>query len=76
MAMRNKSPRYGSYLLRFWEVRSDLPGKPSSWRFSLEEPGTGLRYAFSDLEALLAHLVQALVGEDARASSAQGRGSE
>ena len=69
MATRSKLPRYGSYLLRYWEVRSDLPGQPSSWRFTLEEAGTGRRHAFSDLGALLDHLEQELGCEDAGAAS-------
>ena len=61
------NPRYGAYLLRYWEVRSDRPGQPSTWRFSLEEAGTGERRAFRDLEALLADLREELAvscGED------------
>jgi len=57
-------------------VRSDLPGQPSSWRFSLQEAGTDQRQAFGDLEALLAHLARALVGEDAGATGAQGNERE
>jgi hypothetical protein len=53
-----ETPRYGAYLLRYWEVRSDRPGQPSTWRFSLEEAGTDERRGFRDLEALLAYLEQ------------------
>ncbi|MGC9336223.1 MAG: hypothetical protein ACP5JJ_18940 [Anaerolineae bacterium] len=70
MVIENKPPRYGSYLLRYWEVWSDLPEQPSTWRFSLQEAGTGQRYAFSDLEALVAHLSQALAADGAGARSA------
>jgi len=56
MQGRSGPPRYGAYLLRCWEVRSDLPGRPSAWRFSLEQAGTGERRAFGDLQALVAHL--------------------
>jgi hypothetical protein len=51
-----KPTRYGAYLLRCWEVRSDRPGQPRSWRFSLEKAGTGERRAFRDLESLVAFL--------------------
>jgi hypothetical protein len=71
MVLHDSPPRYGAYLLRYWEVRSDLPGRPSSWRFTLEEAGTGKRRGFHDLEALVAHLARELWGEDAGAAGAQ-----
>ena len=57
-------PRYGAYLLRCWEVRSDRPGQPNTWRFSLERAGTGDRRRFRDLAALVAHLEHELRRED------------
>jgi hypothetical protein len=46
-----KPPGYHSYLLRFWEERSDeLP--TAVWRFSLEDPLTDQRYGFASFEAL------------------------
>jgi hypothetical protein len=71
MATRSNPPRYGSYLLRYWEVRSDLPGQPSSWRFSLQKAGADERHAFGDLTALLAYLGEILAGDDVSATSAQ-----
>jgi hypothetical protein len=68
--------RYGAYLLRCWEVRSQQPGRPSTWRFSLEEAGTGERRGFRDLEALVAYLAQALEYEDAGAASAREKEKE
>jgi hypothetical protein len=62
--------RYGAYLLRCWEVRSDRPGQPGAWRFSLEAAGTGERRAFADLPAVVAHLEQELRREDFGAASA------
>jgi hypothetical protein len=47
---RKRPPRYQSYVLRCWAER--LP----AWRFSLEDPNTGRRCGFADLEALLAFL--------------------
>ena len=73
MCAQDGPPRYGAYLLRYWEVRSEGPGRPSTWRFSLEEAGTGERRGFRDLEALLAYLAQALAGEDTGATDAPGR---
>jgi hypothetical protein len=64
-------PRYGAYLLRYWEVRSARPGGRSTWQFSLEEAGTGVRHGFRDLAALLAYLEQALEREDAGAPGAR-----
>ena len=68
MVVHYGPPRYGAYLLRYWEVRSDRPGQPSTWRFSLEEAGTEERRGFSNLEALLAHLERELGCEDAGVS--------
>ncbi len=43
-------PSYHSYLLRFWEERSE---QPAVWRFSLEDPQTTRRYGFASLDALV-----------------------
>ena len=51
-----RPPHYATYLLRCWEVRSDRPGKPGTWRFSLEEAGTGERHAFPNLRKMVAFL--------------------
>jgi hypothetical protein len=64
-------PRYGAYLLRYWEVRSDRPGQPSTWRFSLEEAGTGERRGFRDLATVVAYLARELGRADAGAASAR-----
>ncbi len=45
-----------AYMLRFWEIRSRDPNHPPAWRFSLEDPHTGDRLGFADLEALVAFL--------------------
>jgi len=50
-----RPPGYRSYLLRFWEERSEQPAM-AVWRFSLEDPQTGQRYGFANLEALTAWL--------------------
>jgi hypothetical protein len=73
MFVHDGPPRYGAYLLRYWEVRSDRPGRPSSWQFSLEEAGTGERHGFRDLEALVAYLERELAQEAAGATVAPGR---
>jgi hypothetical protein len=47
---KSDMPRtYRVYLLRLW--RADL-----AWRASLEEPGSGRRHGFADLDSLLAFL--------------------
>jgi hypothetical protein len=45
--------RYRVYLLRFWEEGRRDPKLPGPWRFSLEDPRTGQRRGFADLEALV-----------------------
>jgi hypothetical protein len=65
MFIHEGPPRYGAYLLRYWEVRSDRPGQPSSWQFSVEEAGSGERHGFCDLEALLAYLARELAQQAA-----------
>jgi hypothetical protein len=71
MFAEDGAPRYRAYLLRCWEVRREKPGRPSSWRFRLEQAGTGERRGFRDLQALLAFLKQELGCEDAGAAGAQ-----
>ncbi len=47
-----RPPGYHSYLLRFWEERSEeLP--LTIWRFSLEDPQTNQRYGFASLSTLV-----------------------
>ena len=65
MAIFDKPPRYRSYLLTFWEERSQDPAASAVWRFRLEDPHTGQRRGFADLEALIAALEQEM-GEVAR----------
>ncbi len=45
-----------AYLLRFWKVSSANPQHAPTWRFSLEDPHSGEKFGFADLEALLAFL--------------------
>lgn len=53
---RDTLPRYHVYMLRFWESHPQWLGGPTSWRFSLEDPASGVRRGFSDLEGLIAFL--------------------
>ena len=51
--MSGAEPRYLSYLLRLWQVRTE---GQLVWRASLESPHTGERTGFLSLEALFAFL--------------------
>jgi hypothetical protein len=53
-----RPPRYRSYLLAFWEERSQDPQVPETWRFSLQDPHTGQRRGFACLADLCAFLEQ------------------
>ena len=54
MSIPNETPRYYSYLLRFWQERSGGAGGQAVWRFSLDDPRTGRRRGFAGLDALIA----------------------
>jgi hypothetical protein len=54
--VHEEPPRYRAYMLRIWEVRSEHAAQPSTWRFSLEDPETGEKRGFPDLEALVRFL--------------------
>ena len=56
MPIRNKSPRYEAYLLRFWEELQPDDNLPRLFRFSLEDPHTGKRHGFPTLEGLIAFI--------------------
>ncbi len=51
MSISEQPPVYRSYLLRFWEERSEQPAR-RVWRCSLEDPLTGSRHGFANLTAL------------------------
>ena len=51
-----RSATYLAYLLRLWQAGS-RDGRPV-WHTSLENPHTGERLAFSDVEALVAFLAE------------------
>ena len=62
MSIFDRPPRYRSYLLTFWEERGRDLDAPVVWRFSLEDPRTGERRGFADLEALMAALRREMSG--------------
>ena len=51
--MTEEKPRYISYLLRLWQVKT---GSGLVWRASLESSRTGRLQGFADLDALYAFL--------------------
>jgi hypothetical protein len=58
MTIFDKPPQYRTYLLTFWEERNGDPAESAVWRYSLEDPRTGRRRGFADLQALIAALEQ------------------
>ena len=56
MTIFDKPPQYRTYLLTFWEERTQDPAESAVWRYSLEDPRTGQRRGFADLQALMAAL--------------------
>ena len=53
MTAINEAPRYQAYLLRLWLAGDD---DAAVWRASLEDPRTGERRGFADVDGLLAFL--------------------
>ncbi len=51
--LAKKPPGYRSYILRCWETPSLAAGHPGdTFRFSLEDPATGERQGFANIQAL------------------------
>jgi hypothetical protein len=63
-----EQPGYLAYLLRLWRVNDD--GKPV-WRASLENPHTGERHGFANLQLLFAFLEEKTVELAQRAELAK-----
>ncbi len=66
MPSLERSARVRAYLLRFWQVPSPEADCPPQWRFSLEDPHTGDKLGFPNLEALTEFLVGELASYNAR----------
>jgi hypothetical protein len=58
--MNNREEKYLSYMLRLWQAVSEAGG---SWRASLEDPRTGQRTGFAELEDLFGYLAKRTRGE-------------
>jgi hypothetical protein len=67
MVFHTSPPRYRAFMLRCWEVRGRDPLGPTAWQFSLEDPHSGTRRGFANLDALMAFLRRDVVGEDQEA---------
>ncbi len=55
MNSATESRRYQAYLLRLWLTGED---ESAVWRASLEDPHTGERHGFADVNSLLAFLAE------------------
>ena len=53
MKPTNDPARYRAYLLRLWRIGES---EPTMWRVSIEDPRTGQRRDFPDLESLFVFL--------------------
>jgi hypothetical protein len=62
MERRPEGPTMRAYMLRFWKVGGTDSQAAPTWRFSLEDPHTGEKLGFADLEALVAFLSEELGG--------------
>jgi hypothetical protein len=49
---RELPPRYQVFLLRLWEERFEDAEGEHTWRFSVEDPSTGQRRGFAELDGL------------------------
>ena len=56
MNSSNEQRHYRAYLLRLWRTGE---GEAAVWRALLEDPRTGERYGFADLNSLIAFLQKA-----------------
>jgi hypothetical protein len=63
MSIVDQPPRYRFWVLACWEEESGDPQVRTRWRFSLQDPRTGRRRGFADLEALMAALRRQLEKE-------------
>jgi hypothetical protein len=66
MDRRPETPPMRAYMLRFWKVGNLDSQAAPTWRFSLEDPHTGEKLGFADLEALVAFLGEELGGATGR----------
>jgi hypothetical protein len=58
--MDPRDEKYISYMLRLWQAVSEAGG---AWRASLEDPRTGERTGFAELDALFGYLIERTSGD-------------
>ena len=56
--------QYQVYVMRLWRDKTPSEEIPSGWRFSIENPSTGQRRGFSNLEELVAFLENLTLPDD------------
>ena len=56
MNQMSQSASYYIYLLKLWPERSQDNGETLSWRYSVEDPITGLRKGFAQFEDFLTYI--------------------
>lgn len=71
---RHGPPLYHAYLLRCWAEGGQGRDRAAAWRFSVEDPHTGVRRGFADLAALIAFLEEMTTPRPGRDGA--GRGEE
>jgi hypothetical protein len=71
--MLNRAPphRYYAYLLRCWQEPGSQASGLATWRFSLEDPHTGVRQGFANLEVLITFLQAQLTDESSTPEGAK-----
>ena len=70
--MQNRPARYYAYLLRFWQECKQSSG--GTWRLSMEDPHTGQRQGFANLEAFVAYLKAEMAHSDEAPPAASQKG--
>ncbi len=60
MADSSRTASYYIFLIKLWPERSHDNGESISWRFSIEDPVSGVRKGFINQESLLTHLREQL----------------
>lgn len=64
MSLYKNFSNYQAYLLRIWRRgQGAAPGEDIAWQASLEDPHTGERFSFKDLDSLFGFLSQQTFSE-------------
>ena len=73
--MGKKRAGYLAYMLRLWQVRQDADtvhdDPKAAWRASIENPHTGERRGFPNLEALFAFLTREVAALSSRCTHSE-----